>query len=83
MGDYAEPNDKFFLKFVATILLIIAVFCGHLTLRVVRRNEALQSFCKTQYGSNYEVDTWSHANNGAYQISCKMSTNAVIANLVY
>lgn len=83
MGNYSEPNDKFFVKFVATIFLILALFLCYLSFRVVRRNEALQNFCKENYGSNYEVDTWSHTNNGAFQISCKMSTNAVIANLVY
>lgn len=79
-----EFDNGIFFRFLAIVMLVILSIVGYCGYRVHQRNQALDSFCKTNYGSSFVVDTWSHGNQrNTYQIACKMSTNSVLARLDY
>lgn len=70
-----------FLAFAACILT--GTF-GHMYYKISCREQAMESFCQSHYGSSYTVDTWSdggHANT--FEISCKMSTSSQVVQLSY
>lgn len=70
--------------FFAFAACILSGLFGHMYYKINCRNEAMESFCHTNYGPSFTVDTWSDGGHSdTFQISCKTSTDIQIVQLSY